>query len=298
MTRALVATLALSFLGGCRALHEAAIKQRLVQARFYGREVKRPLAEVDAYLGERRQDLTVRTWCDLCVQSAQTLADGARRYCLASRGETACVVARAASDTSTRFEAEDKPSSTQVARALWWAFDPDGAANADLADEHELSRLAWEEEESFTPRWTFLAGAKAGTVVSYDPPSFTFGGQAGVRYWSSLFVLPGAALEIENLLQGGRSFITSSLQGRIELALWSERNTRFLNLPRLTFLMSGGPLLGFGRAPALGGRAVFGIHLDHLAEFVTPFFFELGFQALEVDGQSATGLRVALGIGL
>ncbi|MFT3709770.1 MAG: hypothetical protein QM817_19245 [Archangium sp.] len=297
-SRALRALLLLLLsLTGCRALHENAIKQRLIQSRFYGRELPRTLQNVDEYLTSRRQD-AVQTWCDLCVASAETLPSGERKYCLSARGENACVLATAVSDKTMKFEPLDKPSSSQVARALWWAFEPDTAQQADFANQDELSRLAEDEEESFQSRWSFLAGAKAGTVVSYDPPTFTFGGQAGVRYWGSLFVIPGAALEIENMLQAGRSLVTGHLQGRIELALWNDENTRFFNLPKITFLMGGGPLIGFGRAPALGGRAVLGIHLDHLSWFVTPFFFELGFQVLDVDEQTSSGLRIALGLGL
>ncbi|MBL8914557.1 MAG: hypothetical protein JNM17_27885 [Archangium sp.] len=287
----------LLLLTGCRTLHENAIKTRLVQARFYGRELKKPLSEVDQFLTSRRQD-AVKTWCELCVASAETIEGGKRKYCLSARGENACVVAEAVSPTSMKFEALEKPSSPMVARVLWWTFDPEGAQAADSTDQNELSRLAYEEEEDFTPRWTFLAGAKAGTVISYDPPTFTFGGQAGFRYWGSIFVIPGAAIEIENMLQAGRSMVQGHLQGRIELALWSDENTRFFNLPRLTFLMGGGPLVGFGRTPALGGRAVLGIHLDHLGSFITPFFFELGFQVLDVDEQTSSGLRIALGLGL
>lgn len=288
--------LALVF-AGCRTLHENAIKTRLVQVRFFGRELHKPLSEVDQFLTSRRQD-AVRTWCELCVASAESLEGGKRKYCLSARGENACVVAEAVSPTSMKFEPVERPSSSMVARALWWAFDPEGAQQADSADANELSRLAYEEEEDFTPRWSFIAGAKAGAVVSYDPPTFTFGGQAGVRYWSSLFVIPGAALEVENMLQAGRSLVQAHLQGRIELALWSDDNPRFFNLPKVTFLMGGGPLVGFGRTPALGGRAVLGIHLDHLGAFITPFFFELGYQVLDVDEQTSSGLRIALGLGL
>lgn len=304
--RTLVSLFALCALTtSCRALHENAIKTRLVQSRFYGRELKKPLSEVDQYLTSRRQD-AVRTWCDLCVASAETINDdvagkvavGKRKYCLSARGENACVIAERVTDTSMKFEPLDRPPSSAIARALWWAFEPETAQLADSADQAELSRLAYEEEEAFTPRWTFLAGAKAGAVISYDPPTFTFGGQAGVRYWGSLFVIPGAALEVENMLQAGRSLVQTHLQGRIELALWSDENTKFFNLPRLTFVMGGGPLVGFGRTPALGGRAILGIHLDHLSTFITPFFFELGFQVLEVDEQTSSGLRIALGLGL
>ena len=99
------------------------------------------------------------------------------------------------------------------------------------------------------------------------------------------------------MVQSGRSIVALGAQGRVELALWSDDNSRFANLPRMTFLMSGGPLVGFGSNPGLGGRAVLGLHLIHLASFLTPFFFELGFQALEVDAQSSTGLRIAVGLG-
>jgi hypothetical protein len=280
----------------CRGFHESAIKHRLVLTRFVNREVQRSWQDVDALLVVMKPD-AVRTWCNLCVISAETTPDKtARRYCLSSQGENACVLATPASPGTTRFAVAADQSST-VIRALWVALEPDVAARAELIDADELAAIAQAEEDAFVPRWTFLAGAKAGAVVSYDPPTFTFGGQAGFRYWGSRFVLPGAALEVENMLQGGRSLVTSNLQGRIELALWDDANARFANLPRLTFLMSAGPLVGWGNTPALGGRATLGIHLLHLGTFVTPFFFELGFQVLDVDEQSATGLRIALGLG-
>lgn len=283
---------------GCRAAHEASIKQRLTQTRFFGREFKRPLAELDTFLLAHRQD-PARTWCELCLVSALTQPDGARAYCLSSRGEDACVVARPVLSGGTRFEApaSGPPPSGQVIRALWTVVEPESAATSDIVTEDEIAALANEEEERFTPRWSFLAGAKTGTVVSYDPPAFTFGGQVGFRYWGSMFVVPGAALEVESLVQGGRVLAVMGAQGRVELALWSDDNSRFFNLPRLSFLMSGGPLIGFGLQPALGGRAVLGLHLGHLGTFLTPFFFELGFQAIEVDEQSSTGLRIAVGLG-
>jgi hypothetical protein len=283
---------------GCRGFHEASIKQRLTQLRFFAREVKRPLSEIDAFLGARKQT-EVRTWCELCATSILPRPDGSVQYCLSSHEEEACVVARSTPSGGTRFEpapATPQPSA-QVIRALWNSIELQSAVESELSTEEQIGALAAQEEEEFAPRWSFVLGAKTGAVVSYDPPSFTFGGQAGFRYWGSLFVVPGAALEVESLVQAGRSLVTLGTQGRVELTLWSEDNTRFANLPRLTFLMSGGPLVGFGRKAALGGRAVLGLHLIHLGRYLAPFFFELGFQAIEVDDQSATGLRIAVGLG-
>lgn len=283
---------------GCRALHESSIKQRLTQLRFFSREVKKPLGEVDGFLMARRQDPT-RPWCELCLVSATTTPDGARTYCLSSHEEEGCLVARVTPSGGTRFDQAPAgaQASAQVVRALWNAVDQASAAEMDLNLEDEISALASEEEERFTPRWSFILGAKTGVVVSYDPPTFTFGGQAGFRYWGSLFVVPGALLEVESMVQAGRNLVTLGAQGRVELTLWSDENARYANLPRITFLMSGGPLVAFGQQPALGGRAVLGLHLLHLGRFLTPFFFELGFQALEVDEQASTGLRIAVGLG-
>ncbi len=283
---------------GCVTTHEAAIKQRLTQTRFFGREFHKPLADVDTFLMQRRQD-PARPWCELCMVSALTNPGGSRTYCLSSHDEESCVVARSTSGGGVRFEPPQggPPASAQVIRALWNAVERESAAAAEHLTEDELAAMAREEEERFTSRWSFIAGAKTGAVVSYDPPTFTFGGQLGFRYWGSLFVVPGATVEVESMLQGSRSLATVGAQGRIELALWSDDNERYFNLPRLSFLMSGGPLVAFGQKAALGGRAVLGLHLGHLGRFLTPFFFELGFQAIEVDEQSATGLRVAVGIG-
>ncbi|MDP2271679.1 MAG: hypothetical protein Q8N23_01425 [Archangium sp.] len=284
---------------GCRAFHETAIKQRLTQRRFFAaREVTKPLAEIDTFLTSRKQDV-VRSWCELCLISALTNPDGSRTYCLSSHEEESCVVARSTPSGGTRFEpVPGAPmASAQVVRSLWNNVDFEASIAAEVNTEQQIAELAAEEEEQFTPRWSFIAGAKTGAVVSNDPPSFTFGGQVGFRYWGSLFVVPGAVVEVESMIQAGRNLATAGAQGRIELTLWSEENARFVNLPRISFLMSGGPLVGFGKNASLGGRAVFGLHLIHLGRFVTPFFFELGFQALEVDEQTATGLRIAVGLG-
>lgn len=297
MKRALALALLTLLFPACRGLHESAIRHRLVLSRFFAREVHRSWQEVDAALLALHSE-SVKPFCNLCVTSAENTADNTgRRYCVASLGERTCFVVKPSSPTTTRFVAEDVNPSSSVVRGVWLLLEPEVAARAEGADATELSSLALQEEEAFTPRWSFIAGAKVGATVSYDPPTFSFGGQAGFRYWGSLFVVPGALLEIDNNLQNGRSFITSHLQGRVELALWEASNARFFNLPRLSFVMGGGPVVGFGRAPSLGGRAVFGIHLEHLASFVTPLFFELGYQALEVDEQSSSGLRFALGLG-
>lgn len=287
----------LLLLPGCRALHESSIKQRLTQMRFFAREVKKPLTEIDAFLMARRLD-PARPWCELCLVSATT-TDGARTYCLSSHEEEGCLVARGTPSGGTRFEQAPAgaQASAQVVRALWNAIDPPGAAELDLNIEDQIGALAADEEERFTPRWSFILGAKTGVVVSYDPPTFTFGGQAGFRYWGSLFVVPGALLEVESMVQAGRTLVTLGAHGRVELTLWTDENARYANLPRISFLMSGGPLVGFGQQAALGGRAVLGLHLLHLGRFLTPFFFELGFQALEVDEQTSTGLRIAVGLG-
>ena len=293
---ALVALLVLS--GGCRSLHEASIKQRLTQLRFYAHDLNKPLSDVDTYLMARHQDAR-RPWCELCLVSAQTNPDGSRTYCLSSREEEGCLTARTTPSGGTHFEqaAGGAVAPGQIVRALWNAVDPITAAQSELSSDEQVSALAADEEEHFTPRWSFILGAKTGAVVSHDPPTFTFGGQAGFRYWGSLFVVPGALVEVESMVQAGRNLVTLGGQGRIELTLWTDDNARYANLPRISFFMSGGPLVGFGATPALGGRAVLGLHLLHLARFLTPFFFELGFQALEVDEQSATGLRIAVGLG-
>ncbi|MFZ5441609.1 MAG: hypothetical protein ACOZQL_16500 [Myxococcota bacterium] len=293
--RALV-LLCLAWLAGCRALHEASIKQRLVPTRFFSRDVHRPLADVELLLGDRQQQ-GPRTWCELCVLSAQP-RDGGQEFCLSSHLETTCLVARAAGPGLTRFSpAEPDRVSAQVVRALWALLEPEVLAAAELSDDETLAAMARDEEEHFTPRWSFTAGAKVGSVISYDPPSFTFGGHVGFRRWASPVLIGGAALELENLVQPTRSMVAGALLGRFELTLWASDNPRFWNLPRVAFVAGAGPLVGFGRAPGLGGRSVLGIHLVHLGPFVTPFFFELGFQALVVDEQSSTGLRVALGLG-
>ena len=292
--RWLVVATALALVG-CQAAHEQIVASKIINTRFFSRDVERSLDDVDAALISRHVKHT--QWCELCSYTIQSVEND-REYCVSSHEEVTCVLATAVGPKRTRFRPVDqKRVSAQVIRALWFALEPEAAEVNDRILGNEVQEEAALEEEQFVPRWSFVAGAKVGTVVSYDPPAFTFGGQVGFRYWGSLFVIPGAAIDVENVLQKDRTFITASPQGRIELALWRDENARFANLPSITFLMSGGPLFAFGKTPAVGGRATFGVHLVHLGPIVTPFFFELGFQTIEVDEIGLTGLRLSLGVG-
>jgi hypothetical protein len=159
-----------------------------------------------------------------------------------------------------------EPVSTEVVRAVWALFESEIAATADAATDEELSSLAALESDRFTPRWSFAAGGKVGSVISFEPPTFTFGGQVGFRYWGSNFVIPGAVVEVENMIQAARSLLTASLIARVEFGGVGRRER--------TLFQSPAHLLQHG-----GGDA-------------------LGLQVLEVDEKSSTGLRVALGLGL
>lgn len=292
--RWLVVVAALALVG-CQAAHEQIVASKIVNTRFFGRDIERSLDDIDANLISRHVKHT--QWCELCSYTIRSV-EAEREYCLSSHEEVTCVLATAVGPHRTRFRpVDERRVSAQVIRALWFAIEPEVAEVNERSQYAEIRRAADDEEDSFVPRWTFVAGAKVGTVVSYDPPAFTFGGQIGFRYWGSLFVIPGAALDVENVLQKDRTFITASPQGRIELALWRDENAALANLPSITFLMSGGPLFAFGKTPAVGGRATFGVHLIHLGRIVTPFFFELGFQTIEVDEIGLTGLRLSLGVG-
>lgn len=290
-------TLALgASLAGCRAVHAELIESRLVEHRFFEHDVAMSLGDVDRVLtGLRTERLR---WCELCTLSAQWVGD-ARQYCLTSHHELACLEARAVAGNHTRFRVPTaQATSDSVIRALWWTLEPSVARLSERPDDAELDALAEEEEEAFVPRWSFIAGAKVGTVISADPTAYTFGGQVGVRYWGSLFVIPGVVFEAENALQRDRSVVGLSVQGRIELSVWRADNARFFNAPSISFVMSGGPLVGVGYGAGLGGRASVGVHIIHLSQLPTPVFLELGFQALTVDEKGLTGLRLALGIGL
>lgn len=285
-------------LSGCRTWHEGHVKQRLLQTRFFTSDVARPLSDVDAVVLARRREGPVQAACPFCLVSADTERDGARRYCFEAYGEPGCVRARAVSATHTRFEAaQGSPVPVGVVRSLWRLLDEPSAIAANNETEFDVEAIAIEEEERFTPRWTFLGGARTGVVVSSDAPTFTFGGQAGFRYWTNYFLLTGAALEVENALQSTRSYLTIGANARAELTVWIDENQAFLNLPFMTFFMAAGPLLGVGRAPSVGMRATVGVHVLHVGRFLTPLFFEVGFQSLVVDEASTSGLRVAIGLG-
>lgn len=285
-------------LAGCRTWHEGFVKQRLLQTRFFNADVPRTLEDIDAVLQALHREGPVEASCRFCLVSAETERDGARRYCFEAYGESGCVRARAVGPRGTRFEAgQGELVPTPIVRGLWRVVDEAAANEANNESEDDVAAIAIEEERRFTPRWTFLGGARTGATVSADPPTFTFGAQAGFRYWANYFLLTGAAVEVENALQTSRSFITLGGMARAEVSVWNDENRRFFNLPFLTFLMSAGPLFAFGRLPAVGVRATIGAHVVHVGRFLTPLFFEIGFQSLIVDEQSASGLRVAIGLG-
>jgi hypothetical protein len=291
-------TIAVLAAQGCRSAHESSVLQRLTQVRLAQATIPRPLADLEAaVLALPRPGLT-RT-ADLRLKTASTAPDGVHTWCLQQADLGGCYVA-SAEGLETRVEAAPGtvPSGT-LTRQLWEVLDPAGAAVASRGvTDDELSALADDEEANFKPRWSFTAGARSGAVTSLDAPAFTFGGQVGVRYWASYFLVPGVALEIENMLQRSRSVLTLAPQARLELTMWSDENVRFFNLPTITFVMAVEPLIAFGRQPAVGARAVIGVHLGHLGRIVTPFFFEFGYQSLVVDEVGASGLRIALGLGL
>lgn len=285
-------------LGGCRTWHQDLVQQRLVQTRFFGSDVPRALEEVEAVVQERKREGPDASPCRFCLVSSATERDGARRYCFEAFGEPGCVRAREVGPGRTRFEAASVGEVPEtIVRELWRLLDEPAAVAAAHHTERDVEAVAIEEERRFVPRWTFLAGARAGAVVSADSPTFTFGGQAGFRAWVNSFLLVGAAAEAESALQNNRSFLTLAPLARAELSVWSDENLRCFNLPFLTFLMAAGPLVAVGRGPSVGVRATVGVHVVHVGRLLTPLFFELGFQLLRADGRSSSGLRVAFGLG-
>lgn len=285
------------FLGtGCRGLHEASIRQRAPAQRFFARDVEVPLHVVDTKLMGLRYD-PQHPWCELCTVRFVVTSPVDREYCLSSREEVSCFRAKATSEKSVHFEGIDGTPRAQVVRALWLALEPERARAAIELTDDEVEVIAEDEEENFPAKWSMTAGARVGSVISFDPPAFTFGGSIGFRRWVGPFLIGGAVLDVENALQGSRNFGVIALNGRIELSLWEEDNERWWNLPRVSFFMGAGPLVGIGQSAALGGRAVAGVQLTRLGAFPTPFFFEFGYQVLDLDKQTSSGLRVALGLG-
>lgn len=298
MKRTQVTALCVALLlgAGCRGLHEASIRQRVPAQRFFARDVAVPLHVIDTKLMAIRYDPR-RPWCELCTMRFVVTSPVDREYCLSSREAVSCFHARATSATSVHFEAIDGTPSSQVVRALWLALEPERARPATELTDDEVEIIAENEEENFPPKWSMTAGARVGSVISFDPPTFTFGGSIGFRRWASPFLIAGATLDAENALQGSRNFGVIGVNGRVELTLWEEDNEHWWNLPRVSFFMGAGPLVGIGQSAALGGRAVAGVQLTRLGSFPTPFFFEFGYQALDLDKLTSSGLRVALGLG-
>lgn len=281
---------------GCRGMHEAAIRQRVPSQRFLLGEVHLPMRAIDLKLLALRYD-PKHPWCELCTVRFEVKAPDHREYCVMSRELTSCFEARATAADRVRFSPVDGPPHTQVVRALWLALEPERARLAIQLSDDEVEAIAEDEEEHFAPRWTMTAGARVGSVISFDPPTFVFGGTVGFRRWVGPFLIGGATLDAESALQATRGYGAIALNGRIEMSLWEDDNARWWNLPRVSFFMGAGPLVGIGQTAALGGRAVAGIQLTRLGSFPTPFFFEFGYQALDLDKRTSSGLRVGLGLG-
>lgn len=285
------------FLGfGCRGMHEASIRQRIPAQRFLARDMNVPLHVIDNKLMSIRYD-PKRPWCELCTTRFVVTSPVDREYCLMSREQFSCFHAKATSENSVHFDALDTTPSSQVVRALWLAFEPERARAAIELTDDEVEAIAEDEEENFPPKWSMTAGVRVGSVISFDPPAFAFGGSIGFRHWVGPFLIAGATFDAENVLQATRTFGVFALKGRIEFALWEEDNARWWNLPRVSFFVGAGPLIGVGQTAALGGRAVAGIQLTRIGSFPTPFFFEFGYQALDLDKLTSSGLRIALGLG-
>jgi hypothetical protein len=292
---ALAAVLVLA--AGCRTVHENSVRTRLVQTRLSLSVVPRTLEQVDAALAALPPARPGWSCTTLCLVSAEVSAAGLRTWCLALWVDRGCLSARAEGE-GTRFWARregDVPA--PLAAALWALLDPEAAAEARAAGADDLAGLTAEEEERLTPRWSFLAGARTAIVAGAISPTFSYGGQVGVRYWANYFLVPGAAVELEEFQSIPRRVLALAVQARVELTLWSDENERYLNLPGLSFLMGVAPVLAFGASPAVGGRAMIGLHVGHIGRLILPCFFEAGFQWLRLPDLEISGLRVALGVG-
>lgn len=289
---------AVAALVSCRAVHESLVLQRVSQARLAQAGIPRPLAECEDILHSLPAPLFENDH-SLLLTSNETRHDGAHVWCFTWHEQSGCFEATAQGQETRLTTSPLRPPSGALTRAVWAQLDPAGAlaGGAEVTAE-ELSALAENEEATFERRWSFTAGARSGGVHTALTPAFTFGGHLGARYWVSHSLLPGLAVEVESVLHNSRTLLTVAPQARLELTVWRDDNARFANLPNLTFLMAVEPLIGFGSAPAVGARAVIGVHLMRVGNFITPFFIEAGFQALTVDGASLTGLRVAIGLGV
>ena len=294
---ALVAVLAVLVGAGCRSLHENGVRSRLVQLRLAQTVIPVSLETVEVALDNLPPTREGWRCSALCRASTEVAADGVRTWCLSLRSADACISARA-DGTGTRFwSKQGAAAAPSVVSALWALLDPSGAREARTASDEEVMALAEEEAEQFTPRWTFVGGVRTAIVSGELTPIFSFGGQAGFRYWANYYLLPGSAVEVESAQVRNRGVLTLAVQGRLELTVWSEENTRFLNLPGLTFLMAVAPIVAFDGLPVVGGKALVALHLGHLGTAVIPVFFEAGFQWLKLQDIDASGLRVSLGVG-
>lgn len=286
-------------LAGCRALHEEQVEQRLVQTRLRLADIPLPLSQVDALLASR-QGVSRLEACSLCVDSV-SVEGNARTYCLTTGAQSGCVVARAVTPEVTRFEPDPRRPELPlaVARALWRLVDPNGAqvATRELATG-ELSSLAIEEEERFTPRSSWFARATlSGTMVPYQT-YFTLGLSAGVREWLGYFLVVGAGVSLEWSLFARPTVV--GVPVRAELTLWSDELGARWNLPAASFLMTMTPLIAFGDGPdaAFGARGTIGVQLTKPQAQWIPIALELGYQAVGSAGANISGPRVALSFGL
>ncbi len=298
-------TLALALgLAGCRSAHEAQIRQHLMLTRLELAEVTQTPEQIDELVRAESESAAialpdVNRPAEAPLRLLGTTIDGPRHtWCVAQGDLQGCFVG-VLEGTHTQLRASGgRNLPSPLVRAFWGVLDAPAASEAENLPDTDVPQLAEEVELRFAPRWSFTVGARSGAIASAEAPTFTFGGQAGVRYWANMFVIVSALLEAENMQQNNRNVATVAPQLRFEVTLWRPENERYFNLPDISFLMAAEPVFAFGVKPAVGARAVIGVQLVHLGRYPTPFFFELGFQSLEVDRRPASGLRIGLGIGL
>lgn len=294
MSRLALAALALTLVSGCRAAHETLVRQRLLITRLELAEVRQSPEQIDALVQALDPDSKQRGLRRLSIT-----VDGSRHvWCVARVDFEGCFTG-VAEGTGTRLHATGGYAIVPVlVHAFWELLDAPAANEAAALPDTDAPQLAEEEEARFASRFSLTGGLRTGAVVSTESPAFTFGGQLGLRFWSNLFTIVGGAVEVENVVQQLRNVVTLAPQLRFEVTLWRPENERIANLPDVSFLMAAEPLFAFGHTLAAGARAVIGVQLVHLGRLPTPFFFELGYQSLEVDKHSLSGLRVGLGIGI
>jgi hypothetical protein len=303
VTRVALLTLAL-VMPSCRAAHEAQIRQHLLLTRLELADVNHTPEQIDELVRAESEASTatqaqVNRAVEAPLRLLGTKVDGPRHtWCVAQAELQGCFVGTAEGAHTQIRALGGRPIASSVVRGFWGVLDGPAASEAENLPDSDVPALAEETEQRFAPRWSFTAGARSGAIATSEAPIFTFGGQAGVRYWANMFVIISALVEVENMVQTRGNTPTLAPQLRFEVTLWRPENERYFNLPDISFLMAAEPIFAFGLKPAVGARAVIGVHLVHLGRYPTPFFFELGFQSLEVDRHTASGLRVGLGIGI